>query len=117
MAGRIGTRLEHLVDPALGLTEATRGVHFESIGTTVDTSSDSTTVYNGPAILLGVYVNTVLSAHTVVIQDNSTAKVTLPASLGAGTNLAFPGVRFETSLVVNPDDSSTGNITIFYRPL
>lgn len=117
MAGRIGTRMDHALDPALGLTEVTKGVHFESIGTTVDTSSDTVTVYSGPAILLGVYVNTVLSAHTVVIQDNATAKITLPATLAAGTNLAFPGVRFETSLVVNPDDSSTGNITIFYRPL
>lgn len=117
MAGRIGTRMDHAVDPASGLTEVTSGVHFESIGTTVDTSADSTTVYNGPAILLGIYVNTVLSAHTVVISDAAVAKVTLPASLAAGTNLAFPGIRFTTSLVVDPDNSSTGNITIMYRPL
>lgn len=109
--------MDHAVDPASGLTEVTTGVHFECIGTAVDTSVDSTTVYNGPAILLGIFVNTVLSAHTVVIQDNSTAKITLPASLAAGTNLAFPGIRFDTSLVVNPDNSSTGNITIMYRPL
>jgi hypothetical protein len=117
MAGRIGTTVGQINDPASGIKEVTQGVHTECIGVTVDTGDNSTTVYNGPAILLGVYVNTVLSAHTVVIQDNATAKVTLPASLAAGTNLAFPGVRCETSLVVNPDDSSTGNITVFYRPL
>lgn len=85
--------------------------------TTVDTSNDTVTIYTGPVLLMGVYVNTVLSAHTVVIQDGSTAVVTLPASLAAGSERFFYGARFMTSLVVNPDDSSTGNITVFWKPL
>lgn len=86
--------------------------------TVVDTSTDSTIVTDAPAVLLGIYVNTALSAHTVVIKDNTTAKFTLPASLAAGTNITFPHpVAFATSLVVDPDDSSTGNITVLWRAL
>lgn len=83
----------------------------------VDVADNSTTVYTGPVLIYGVYVNTVLSAHACPIQDGSTAKITLPASLAAGTNLSFPGVLFTTSLVVDPNDAATGNITIFYRPV
>lgn len=118
MPARIGTKMEPGINPADGcLTELTFGVHSECIGTPVDTATDSTTVFAGPALLYGIYVNTVLSAHTVVIADNATAKITLPASLAAGTNLQFPGIRFDTSLVCDPNDSSTGNITIIYRKL
>lgn len=83
----------------------------------VDISNNSTTVYTGPALIYGVYVNTVLSAHACPIQDGTTSKITLPASLAAGTNLSYPGVRFVTSIFVDPDDAATGNITIFYRPV
>lgn len=83
----------------------------------VNVGDNSTTVYTGPVLIYGVYVNTVLSAHACPIQDGSTAKITLPASLAAGTNLTFPGVKFSTSIVVDPDDAATGNITIFYRPV
>ena len=64
---------------------------------------------------MGVYVNTVLSAHTVVLADATNAIVTLPASLAAGTMVRFPGLRFETSLNIDPNDSSTGNLTIMFR--
>jgi hypothetical protein len=64
-----------------------------------------------------VYVNTVLSAHTVLLVDGSTTVVTVPASLAAGSSILYPGIRFETSLVIDPDNSSTGNLTVAYRPL
>ena len=83
----------------------------------VDVATNSTTVVNGPARLYGVYVNTVLSAHACPIEDNGTAVVTLPASFAAGSSLEFPGVTFNTSLVVNPNDVGTGNITVFYEEL
>ena len=83
----------------------------------VDTSVNSTTVSTKPALLKAVYVNTVLSAHTVVIKDDTTAVFTLPASSSAGDKFDFEDTRFETSLVVDPDDSSTGNITLMYRDL
>ena len=85
----------------------------------VDTSVDTTTVYPGPAILSYVYVNTALSALTVLISDGATTKFTLPASLAAGPTTAMtpPGAQFRTSLIVDPDNASTGNITVCFRPL
>lgn len=85
--------------------------------TAVDTSVNSTTVSSKPALVVGVYVNTVLSAHTVIIKDGTTPVLTIQASLAAGTMLDIPPTRFETSLVVDPDDSSTGNVTVFWRDL
>lgn len=90
--------------------------HTESDYAIVVVDDNSTTVFTGPCIVYGVYVNTVLSAHACPIQDGTTAVITLPASLAAGTNLIFPsGIRFNTSLIVDPNDSATGNITITYR--
>lgn len=80
----------------------------------VNLATDSTTVVNGAARLYGIYVNTVLSGQACPIEDNTTAIITLPASLAAGTMIELPGVRFNTSLVVDPDDSATGNITVLY---
>lgn len=89
-----------------------------AIATVVDVSANSTTVSAGPAVLLGVYVNTVLSAHACPIENGSTALVTLVASLAAGTNLQFgDGIVFPSSLVVNPNDAATGSITVMWRPL
>ena len=102
---------------AINAADSTK-VHTQCKYAVVDTSNDSTTVSSVPAVLYGIFVNTVLSAHTVLIVDGSTTVLTLPASLAAGTNLTFPGgIRFETSLVVDPDNSSTGNITLSYLPL
>ena len=47
--------------------------------TAVDTSTDSTTVNDDPTLVKGVFVNTTLSNHAVVIKDGSTAKYTIPA--------------------------------------
>jgi len=97
--------------------EASRLTHTECLYAVIDVAADSTTAYNGPALLFGVYVNTVLSAHTLPITDASTTVVTIPASAAAGSIYTFPGIRFETSLIVNPNDSATGNITVAYRPI
>jgi hypothetical protein len=83
----------------------------------VNVADNSTTVHTGRCRLYGIYVNTVLSAQACPIEDGTTAIVTLPASLAAGSNLQFPGVEFRTSLVVDPDDSATGNITVFFKPM
>lgn len=80
----------------------------------IDVATDSTTVFTGKCLLYGVYVNTALSAHALPFIDGSTTQITLPASLAAGQNLQFPGVRFDTSLIVDPNDAATGNITVFY---
>lgn len=83
----------------------------------VDVAADITTVYAGPCLFVGVYVNTVLSAHALPIQDGATAFLTLPASTAAGTEKEGRYAECKTSLVVDPNDAATGNITVFYIPL
>jgi|TARA_R110000823_G_scaffold281365_1_gene399601 hypothetical protein len=82
-----------------------------------DTSTDGpTAIYASPCLLRGVYVNTALSAHTVIFKDNTTAVITLPASLAAGTYVPLGDIRIESSLNIDPNDSSTGNLTVVYKP-
>lgn len=87
-----------------------------SIATVVDVAADSTTVSSVPAILKGVIVNTALSAHALPIESGGTALVTLPASAAAGTHYLYgDGVIFPSTLVVNPNDAATGNVTILWQ--
>ena len=117
--GRTATWMHYI--PASGggaATDATLGVHPECLMSVQATDVNGpTTIHDGPALLFGVYVNTVLSAHTVIFKDGTDVKLTLPASLAAGSERNFYGARFETSLVIDPDDASTGDVTVFYRPL
>lgn len=83
----------------------------------VDTSDNSTTVTTGTIIVRGAWVNTVLSAHVVILKDGTTSIFTIPASTPAGTWLPFGDTVFNTSLVVDPDDSSSGNITVVYKEI
>ena len=99
------------------MTKQAQLFHTQNDYLVVDIADDITTVYTGPCMLYGIYVNTVLSAHAVPIQDGTTAVITLISTLAAGTNLEFPGIRFETSLVVDPNNAGTGNITVIYRPV
>ena len=116
---RLGTVVSQVVNPASGaLTEATLGVHPECLMSVQDVVNDGpTTIHNGPALLFGIYVNTVLSAHTVELKDGTSSKITLPASLAAGSEKDFHGARFETSLIIQPNPSSTGVVVVFYRPI
>ena len=42
----------------------------------------------------------------------------LPASIAVATIYTFPGIKFATSLVANPDDAATAGKAVFlYRPL
>lgn len=83
----------------------------------VDTSTNSTVISTKTCALRGVFINTTLSAHTVVIEDAAgTAIFTIPASTPAGTSIALYDV-IAGGLTVNPDDSSTGNLTIAYAEL
>ena len=114
--GRTATWCEHIPSATQGASaDATTATHNECLYKVVDVGDNSTTVSSAPALLFGVYVNTVLSAHACPIEDNTTTVVTLPASAAAGTFYPFPGIRFETSLIVNPNDAGTGNITVAYR--
>lgn len=116
---RLGTVADVTVNPASGaMAEATRAIHPECLMSVQDVVNDGpTTIYNGPALLFGIYVNTVLSAHVVELKDGTSSKITLPASLAAGSERNFYGARFETSLVIQPTAASTGAVVIFYRPI
>lgn len=85
--------------------------------TVIDLSSGDQTIYDGAAICGGIYVNTVLSAHAVSVADNATNKMTLPASLAAGSERGARPWKAYTSLKVLPNASSTGSITVFWRVL
>jgi hypothetical protein len=81
-------------------------------------TTDSITISSTPCILYGIYVNTAISAHVTVIADGSTTVLSLPASAAAGSMYAFPGIRFNTSLVCDPDDATTtGNLTFAIRQM
>jgi len=80
----------------------------------VDLATDSTTVESVACLVNGVYINTTLSAHACPIKDDTADAYTIPASAAAGTRYEFGPTRFETSLVVDPDNAATGSITIEY---
>jgi len=104
----------------MGIRKALVGEVDGDLYQVVDLSVDAGVTIPGPVLLKGVYVNTVMSAHTVLLKDGATTVFTLPASLAAGSERNFgsrDGVEFLTSIVVTPNVSSTGNITIAYRPL
>ena len=115
MAARVATAMQ-----AQGTGgEATIGVHNECLyGVSGALTANSITIYNGPALLYGIYVNATISDHSTVIKDGSTAVLTLPNSAAIGSMYTFPGIRFETSLICDPDDATTtGNLTFAYRPI
>lgn len=86
--------------------------------TVIDLSGDAATVVSSvPAVLVGIYVNVVMSAHAVTVSSNAVTKITLPASTAAGVNMNCYGAIFGTDITITPNASSTGTITVFYRPL
>ena len=89
--------------------------HLQTEYSVVDLSDNTTTVYTGSSMLYGVYVNVVMSAHGCPVTDGATTVVTIPASSAVGAYIPFPGIRFDTSLIVNPHDSATGGISVAYR--
>ena len=90
-------------------------VHEESEYVVVNVADDTTTVFSGPCILTGIYVNTALTAQVLPIKDDTTTVVSLVASAAAGTSILYPGIRFNTSLIVDPDNAATGSVTVAFR--
>jgi hypothetical protein len=90
---------------------------FEFDTDVVDLSDNSTTVYTSRCLVRSVYVNTDTSAHAILIKDGATTVFTIPASTPAGIRFVLGDAHFKTSLVVDPDDSATGSITITYKPV
>jgi len=97
---------------------AAEAVFQEATYSVQDVSNNVTTIYGHPCIYYGAVVTTVLSAAVVVIQDGSAVIDAFAASSAVGTGHFLPaGIRCDTSLVINPDDASTGIMTVYYRPL
>ena len=94
-------------------------VHDECEGTVVDMTTNTVTLNTGPTLLMGIYVNIVLSANACEIENVAgTSVVTLPASLAAATNLDFHGLRFDDALIVNPADAAaSGQILVMWRKI
>lgn len=83
--------------------------------TEVDLSTDADVVVtSSPAILLGIAVSVVMSAHAAIIKDGTTAKVNLAASTAAGVNLDTHCASFATSITVESNDSATGKLLIMW---
>lgn len=83
----------------------------------IDLSNNaSTTVYAGPAVLCGYRMVVTVSGAAATIDDNATAKMTVPIAWPVGEH-HVEGAIFMTNLIVNPDDASVGTIQLRYRPL
>lgn len=80
----------------------------------VDLADNSTTISSLPCLVKGVYINTQISSHVCDIKDGSDVAYKIPASATAANRYDFGPTRFETSLVIDPNDAATGNITVEY---
>lgn len=88
-----------------------------AISAAIDLSANpSTIVYDGPAILGGIWVEVTIGTAAITIDDDTTARMTVPVAIPIGMH-DLKGIIFETSLVINPADGSTGTIRVLYRPL
>ena len=83
----------------------------------VDLSDNGpTTVYASPCLYRGAIVTTVMSAHDILITDDSVNIGALAASSAVGASTNGYDVRVLTKLTVEPNASSTGIITVIYKP-
>jgi len=107
------------------MSDFTRPSVLNLVATSSPLSPQTTQISNEPCRLFGIYVNTVLSGHTVALQNYSSAVsplptavtlVTIPASAAAGSMYNFPGIEFSRGLRVLPNVASTGNITVAFKP-
>ncbi len=89
----------------------------EWLRTEVDLSDNITTILAIPALVKGVYVNAALSAHDCPIMDGTTQANVIPAGAVVGNAYAFGPARYETKLIVDPNDAATGKISVVYKDL
>jgi hypothetical protein len=52
-----------------------------------------------------------------IIKNGTDTVFTLPASTSPGQFIAFGDVVFDAGIVIDPDDSATGSITVVYKPV
>lgn len=85
-----------------------------NLATVAALNSGTQSVADVPIEVRGVVINTVLSAHELVIKDGTTAKDRIPASATAGNTYPFGGTKY-TNMVIVPNASATGKIKVIYR--
>lgn len=84
----------------------------------VDVSNNIFTITAVPTLVHGGIVTVGLSNHTLPIKDGTNTVLVIEANATENTKIQIDdGVRFEQSLIVDPDDAATGRITIFYKIL
>lgn len=83
----------------------------------VDLSDNTTVVYTGRCMLRSLHITVVMSAHTITVDDTGTPVVGLPASGAVGTNQNCGDLLCLTGITVTPNASSTGKMTVVYKPL
>jgi len=85
--------------------------------TQIDLSGDAATVVSAtPALLVGIYVDVALSAHTVAISSDGVTLKTLAASTPVGF-INCCNHEFAEDITVTPNAASTGTISVYYIPL
>lgn len=84
--------------------------------TLVDVSNNTYTIHTGSGKVLGFNVETALSAHNNIIADGTSPLAVTTVSLAKGTTVLYPngGIKFNTSLIVDADDSATGKIIVYW---
>lgn len=82
----------------------------------VDLTAGDVVVETLPCLVKGVYINEQTSNHRIEIKDGSEFAYSVPASSPAGQAYDFSsdGVIYESGIVVSPNASATGNITVVY---
>lgn len=85
--------------------------------TEVDLATDADVVVTAsPAMLLGVHVIVVMSAHDALLKSNSATIITLPASTAVG-RIDCHGALFTNDITVESNDAATGKILVFWRAI
>lgn len=82
----------------------------------VDIADNATEITTKQGFLIGYFVTTATSAHTIAIRDGSTTILTLPVSLAVSTQmLPLGNIEFNTDLNILPNAVGTGFIVFVYN--
>jgi hypothetical protein len=84
--------------------------------TEVDLATDADIIItSSPAVLMGIYVNVVLSNQAVNVKNGAAIKLILPAQMAAGTKIDCHSASFSESIIIASDNAATGKIVVFWR--
>jgi len=103
--------------------ESTTGADYKAvseewaISAAIDLSVDAgSTIYNGPCLVGGAFVEVVVAAGNFVIFDGTVARMTVPVAFALFEHTWRPFVC-KTSFIVTPAAATTGSVRFFYKPI